>query len=186
MKGTEEQQHPLQAIMQDEGDLSLFPSKVVAMYMDGADGPLRAHALMRTLMSAEPNTARRSRQQHWLAQSRLWTHWGAPAPRLGSFNGIGTTMFGKSEFNAQDKTYVSTVYSTVAFVPVWAKGSYVVANSRAGWSVYGRAPLTQAGRRLKLGWTVGGIGGMVLMVTGVFAAGSIHSANGDCQSAVQV
>ncbi|OWK46845.1 tetratricopeptide repeat protein [Fimbriiglobus ruber] len=89
------------------------------------------------------------------------------APGLSSINGIGTTIVGQRDHDAETGTYVKTHCFCVLFVPLIALGAYRVADAERGWYFIGRVPLSKFARRWNLallliciaaaggiGWTV--------------------------------
>jgi len=64
-------------------------------------------------------------------------------PGLARVNGIGTTMFGKRDYDSDTDTYVSTLCFSVLFIPLICLRAYRVAKARSGgWYFIGREPLS--------------------------------------------
>lgn len=64
-------------------------------------------------------------------------------PTLTTINGIGTTVMGGRDFDAQTNTYVKTQFFTFVFLPLFALGAYRVADAPGeGWYFLGRVPLS--------------------------------------------
>jgi hypothetical protein len=62
-------------------------------------------------------------------------------PSLARINGIGTTMMGRHDADAQSGAYIKTQVFTLLFVPLFAVAAYVVADAKHGWYFLGRVPL---------------------------------------------
>jgi predicted Zn-dependent protease len=64
-------------------------------------------------------------------------------PPLTRVNGIGTTLIGGRDHDAETQTYVKTLAFTVLFLPVLAVGAYRVADApNGGWYFLGKVPLS--------------------------------------------
>lgn len=72
-------------------------------------------------------------------------------PDLGSLNGIGFTLLGKRDEDAQTGTYVATVYFTFFFLPLFPVKSYRVRPAQKGWYFLGRV---KYGRAQKIHWAL--------------------------------
>jgi len=73
-------------------------------------------------------------------------------PPLWRINGVGTTIMGKRDVDAQTGTYVATLYFTFVFVPLFPITSYRVRPApKGGWFFLGRV---NYGRAQKIHWLV--------------------------------
>src|SRR5579859_146821 len=63
-------------------------------------------------------------------------------PSLSTVNGIGFTVYGRRDFDADTGTYVKTYVFCVLFIPLFAVRAYRVADARPGWFFLGRVPLS--------------------------------------------
>jgi tetratricopeptide (TPR) repeat protein len=82
-------------------------------------------------------------------------------PSLMNWNGIGTTLYGRSGYDDETGTYVTTHWFCFLFIPIVALGAFRVANAPGGgWYFLGRVPL---GRGLRL-WNL-------VLLLGVLAGG---------------
>ena len=96
---------------------------------------------------------------------------GAPissAPALGSINGFGFTLYGRSDYDPETQSYATTHYFIALFLPIFPLGRYRVIN--AGGSKYrflGKLPLRKADR-----WHLGiaGTAIAVLILSGAFSS----------------
>jgi hypothetical protein len=65
------------------------------------------------------------------------------APPLLRANGIGVTVLGKRDADAETGTYVKTLACTLVWVPIFMLGSYRVADAAdGGWHFLGREPMS--------------------------------------------
>jgi hypothetical protein len=65
------------------------------------------------------------------------------APSLYTINGIGTSVYGRRDYDAETGTYVSTLCFCVLFVPLLALRAYRIADAGAGrYYFLGREPLS--------------------------------------------
>jgi predicted Zn-dependent protease len=68
-------------------------------------------------------------------------------PSLMTWNGIGTTLYGRSGYDDETGTYVKTHWFCLLFVPIIALGAYRVAEALGGgWYFLGRVPLARGPR----------------------------------------
>jgi tetratricopeptide (TPR) repeat protein len=82
-------------------------------------------------------------------------------PSLSTVNGIGFTVYGKRDFDAETGTYVKTYVFCLLFIPLFAVRAYRVADAVPGWYFLGRVPLSGLAKFwnvLVLTLIVGGIG----------------------------
>ena len=63
-------------------------------------------------------------------------------PPLSTVNGIGFTVYGRRDFDADTGTYVKTYVFCILFVPLFAVRAYRVADAVPGWYFLGRVPLS--------------------------------------------
>jgi len=69
------------------------------------------------------------------------------APLLFTFNGIGCTVYGRSDYDEDTRSYGMTHYFVVLFVPIFPIGRYRVIDVGGGkYSFLGRLPLRKADR----------------------------------------
>lgn len=83
-----------------------------------------------------------------LGQRRVFFKPLAGAPTMFTYNGIGTSLYGRSELDGHDGTYVATLFAVVLFVPVFPVASYLVRDAsnagRRAWSFLAKVPLNAA------------------------------------------
>ncbi len=64
------------------------------------------------------------------------------APSMHTINGFGTTLYGRSDYDPDSETYVSTLYFVVFFIPLFPIARYRIKKMGDGkFSFYGKAPL---------------------------------------------
>ncbi len=68
------------------------------------------------------------------------------APIMFTYNGIGTSIYGRDEIDPNDATYAKTLFLVFVFVPIFPFGSYVVRDGESSnsWGFMGRLPLGAA------------------------------------------
>ncbi|HEY6100594.1 MAG TPA: tetratricopeptide repeat protein, partial [Anaeromyxobacter sp.] len=76
-----------------------------------------------------------------LAHRRLFTMPVVKAPSLTTLNGIGSRLWGKSDA-ASDGTYVTTLFFTVLFLPLWPIAQYLVRSDGNQYAFFGELPLS--------------------------------------------
>ncbi|MCR4317323.1 MAG: hypothetical protein NUW37_13375 [Planctomycetes bacterium] len=106
----------------------------------------------------------------------------AKAPALSTVNGVGTMLYGKSELDSRDGTYIATRYITFLYVPVWPLKQYLVRSHSSGsYEFFGEVPSASGVRIHK--WTFFAILGFLFLSTliGAIASGGssdVHFVNG--------
>jgi hypothetical protein len=77
---------------------------------------------------------------------RRWFVEEASAPGMNTFNGIGTSLHGSAERDA-DGSYIAKLFFTIFFVPIWPISEYLVqrAESRGGY-FFRRVPMSLGSR----------------------------------------
>lgn len=69
------------------------------------------------------------------------------APTLFTINGCGLKIYGRRDFDRATGTYVKTRFIVLLFLPLFALGSYRVADGRGGgWYFVGKEPLSRLAR----------------------------------------
>jgi hypothetical protein len=92
------------------------------------------------------------------------------APSLYTLNGIGCTLYGHSDYDAATRSYVTTHYFVVLFIPIFPLARYRVISETSGhYRFLGKLPLRPADR-LHL-W-------IALLAIAAVVIGSIISSNG--------
>ncbi|MEO0603208.1 MAG: hypothetical protein AAF211_17345, partial [Myxococcota bacterium] len=134
---SENQLTTLQAIMVEEDDLDLFPDRIVTLHEQGKGR--KAHAELRRHARSVREPKRRERLKHYLSMLRLWVE-AAPAPSLGTLNGIGMRLYGAAQ-PGDDDTRISTQWFTLLYIPVVPLASFLVEPAdEDSWLFYGRTP----------------------------------------------
>ena len=66
------------------------------------------------------------------------------APSMFTFNGIGTTLYGKRAFDKTTQTYVATLFFVFLFIPLFPIAAYRVKHvGRNQYQFFGKVPLTK-------------------------------------------
>ena len=80
-----------------------------------------------------------------LAHRRLFLKPLNGAPAMITFNGVGASLYGSADADANDGTYVATLFFVFVFVPVFPIASYLVRDASKGgrraWSFIAKVPL---------------------------------------------
>jgi tetratricopeptide (TPR) repeat protein len=72
----------------------------------------------------------------------------AAAPPLYTLNGIGTTLYGCRDEDAQSGSHVSTLYFVFLFIPLFPIGCYrVIPRGAKAWSFLGKVPYSKREKR---------------------------------------
>ena len=103
--------------------------------------------------------------EHIRASARQQRVFGSPissAPALGTFNTIGCTLYGSSDYDPETKSYATTHYFVALMLPLLPLGRYRVIN--VGGNTYrflGKLPFRKADR-WHLGIVLSGVAAMIL------------------------
>jgi hypothetical protein len=80
-----------------------------------------------------------------LGHRRLFVKPLTSAPVMFTYNGIGTSLYGTSDVDPRDGTYVGTLFAVFIFVPLFPIASYLVRNSPEkpgrAWNFIAKVPL---------------------------------------------
>ena len=83
-------------------------------------------------------------------------------PALGTLNGIGTTLYGRRDYDAGTNTYVATQWLVFLFLPVFPLAAYRVRDAaRNSYHIFGRVSVSPFAKKYR--WVVA-IGALVLML----------------------
>jgi len=63
------------------------------------------------------------------------------APSLETTNGVGTTVYGSSDFDPASRSYLTTHYFVILWIPIFPLGRYRVIPTDNGYRFLGKAPL---------------------------------------------
>ncbi len=91
-------------------------------------------------------------------------------PALATVNGIGFSMFGSRDHDAETRTYVKTHCLCFIFVPLIAIGAYRVADAERGWYFLGKERLSSFAKS----WNIGFLG-LAVMFAAILAEHSYKS-----------
>ena len=70
----------------------------------------------------------------------------AGPPSMTTVNGIGTSLYGSRDHDAETGTYIKTHVFCILFLPIFALKAYRVADAQPGWFFLGRVPLSAVAR----------------------------------------
>lgn len=83
-------------------------------------------------------------------------------PALGTMNGIGTTLYGRRDYDAGTNTYVATQWLVFLFLPIFPLAAYRVRDAgRNSYQIFGRVPVSPFAKKYR--WVVA-IAALVLML----------------------
>ena len=106
------------------------------------------------------------------------------APKMFTYNGCGTSLYGRADVDAADHTYVSTLYFVVFFIPVFPLGSYLVrdaASNRRAWNFLAKVPLSTATHVWQRAWALAIAGGLCVAGASAvegFGHNTVYAVNG--------
>jgi Flp pilus assembly protein TadD len=76
-------------------------------------------------------------------------------PSMHTVNGIGTTFYGRRDFDPESGTYVGTHWLVLLFIPIFPLGAYrVLPAESGGWYFLGRVPLSGSAKAWPVGLTL--------------------------------
>ena len=151
----------LEAIAAEEGDRDLFPAEILQLYNSGE--ARKARKLLIKHARTEPNHERQQKQLAVAKDFRIWLEPLGAAPKMYTFNGIGTMLYGAYQHHAG--TYIATLWFTLIFVPIWPLAAFLVQPADGGgWHFLARAPFPPLARYARAA-----AGAALLIVVGGFA-----------------
>jgi hypothetical protein len=120
-----------------------------------------------------------------LARRRVFLKAITTVPRMFTYNGIGTSMYGRSDLDVNDGSYVATLYLVVLFIPIFPIASYLVrdgqGSGRRSWIVMAKVPAATSTYFWQRAVALGVLG-LVLVATGSaiegYGHGTLHVVNG--------
>lgn len=99
-----------------------------------------------------------------LADRRLLLSTRHAQPVLFTWNGCGLKFLGREEHDRYDDTYITTLWLTLAFLPIWPLGQYLVRRIKKGeFDIHGKVPMAGLPRLFRPALLV------ALLLVGVFA-----------------
>jgi tetratricopeptide (TPR) repeat protein len=137
----------LEAIAAEEGDRDLFPAEVLQVYNSGE--ARKARKLLLKHARTEPNHEREQKQLAVARDFRIWLEPIRAAPKMYTFNGIGTMLYGAYQRHAG--TYIATLWFTFVFVPIWPLAAFLVQRAEGkGWLFLARTPFPPFARGVRI------------------------------------
>jgi hypothetical protein len=141
-----------------------------------------AEGLLRSRRKSAPSDAERRRIDEVLAVRRIFAEPVRKTPGLGRLNGVGTGMYGASDRDPEDGTYVKTQFFSFLWLPVLPLSQWVVRDGAdGGWHFYAKVPLSRTMRVWQIAAIASGATAMFLAVAlGTWFGGHprVHLLNG--------
>ena len=113
-----------------------------------------------------------------LARRRVFLKAITTVPRMFTYNGVGTSLYGRSDLDVNDGSYVATLYLVFFFVPVFPVASYVVrdgqGSGRRSWVIMAKVPAGTSTYFWQRGVALGVVG-LLLVATSSAIEGYRHS-----------
>jgi hypothetical protein len=120
-----------------------------------------------------------------LAHRRLFIKPLGSAPTMFTYNGIGTRLYGRSELDVNDGTFVATLFAVVVFIPVLPIASYLVRDSAEkpgrAWNFMAKVPLSASRHLWQRTMALGAVAMMLFGVSGAlegYGHNTLHVVNG--------
>lgn len=128
----------------------LFNEPDVRAAVEGGD-PAELERTLQQRRRFEPDPNLCAKIDEVMRNRRLFVRPINGAPSLFTFNGIGTMLYGRQDFDPSDGTYFATLWFTVLFLPIVPLRQYLVADSGdGGYAFLGRVPVSPGPRRVAM------------------------------------
>jgi tetratricopeptide (TPR) repeat protein len=137
----------------------------------------RPHLVYRLLQKkcATAGIVDRQRIEELLRNRRLFAVPIGKPPRMYTLNGIGTSLYGNSEFNPDEGTYIATLFIVLVFLPVYPLSQYLVKKAEErGWYFLAKVPLSAAHRLWKR-IILAGLAAALCIIAGVIYYMNVYS-----------
>jgi tetratricopeptide (TPR) repeat protein len=98
-------------------------------------GPFAVYGALLKARRSRASGGARAAIDALLARRRVFVERIEKAPTMSTVNGIGTRLYGKSDVDRSDGSYVATLYATIFYFPVFPLSCWVVtdAPAKSGW-----------------------------------------------------
>ena len=170
------------------GLLSAFP-ELVALEGDPAIGAAlrgtdrrRLYDVLRRWLGSHAASPDAMGVRQLLANRRRFVSPIGRAPRMFTLNGVGTRLYGESEKDAQDGSYIATLFATVVYLPVFPLSQYLVRPAGGRKHQFlGKVPAGPGVRWWRRLVGVGVVGAIAAGLLGLLAASrhaTVHLVNG--------
>ncbi len=127
----------------------LADPEVQAALESGAPG--RLERLLRRKRKFEPDPGVKQAIGALLADRRLFVRPIRSAPGMFTFNGIGTKLYGRRDYDPSDGTYIATLWFVVLFIPIFPIRQYLVRDAGGNaYNFFGKVAMTGAPRTVRL------------------------------------
>ncbi len=148
----------------------LFNEPELRAAVEGGD-PAELERTLQQRRRFEPDPNLCAKIDELLQNRRLFLRPIHSAPSLFTFNGIGTMLYGRQDFDPSDGTYFATLWFTVLFLPIVPLRQYLVADAGGGaYHFLGRVSVSRGPRRVA--WT---LAALVVAAVAAVAATSWYS-----------
>jgi tetratricopeptide (TPR) repeat protein len=114
----------------------------VRLAISSGDGQALYDALGK-LAKDRAGTTEATQAQKWLLDRRLFLWPYKRAPSLHRVNGVGAGLYGSSEKDPSDGTYIATYCASFVFFPVFPIGQYLVRDAGGNsYNIFGKIPVS--------------------------------------------
>jgi hypothetical protein len=121
-----------------------------------------------------------------LAHRRIFVRPLTRAPVMFTYNTVGTFLYGRSDVDSNDGTYVATLYAVMFLLPIFPIGSYLVRDGSQGglrrsWGFLAKVPLAATTYLWQRAIALGLLGLLAVGAANAmygFRHGTLHVANG--------
>jgi tetratricopeptide (TPR) repeat protein len=139
----------------------------VRLALSRGDGQALYDALGR-LVRDRAGTAEATQAQAWLPHRRLFLWPYKRAPSLHRVNGVGAGLYGSSEKDPSDGTYIATYCASFVFFPVFPIGQYLVRDAGGNsYNIFGKIPVSSVVRLWRKAFGLGALAAAGLIALGV-------------------
>jgi hypothetical protein len=120
-----------------------------------------------------------------LARRRVFLKGITTVPRMFTYNGVGTSLYGRSDLDINDGSYVATLYLVFIFIPVFPIASYLVrdgqGSGRRSWVIMAKVPAGTGTYFWQRGVALGVVGLLLAATSSAiegYGHGTLHVVNG--------
>lgn len=151
----------------DTPPVSLIDEVLREPGLAGVRGP-KLYALLKARAKVEPNMARRRAIEEHLANRRNFVEPIRSAPTLSTLNGVGSKLYGESERDSADGSFIATLYFVILYIPLFPIAQYLVrAEGGRRWTFFGKVPMDGAMRLWRRGFSLTALAAIVIGAIGI-------------------
>lgn len=126
--------------------------------------PSQIHAAMENKFRHAKSPGDHAALWRALENRRLFAEPIRKAPGMSTVNGIGMRLSGAQDRDPQDGSYISTLFFTLLFIPIWPVRQYLVSDAgRGAWSFQATVPMSRLHKRWRKIVAGVGIAGALLI-----------------------